>query len=165
MGGQGGVRTPLPALRPGIPRGQPAAPGRAPASRRPAPPAAGCSKRLGGSRCALWGESEEPGKGWYMLGQVLPTGGAGIGNAKCIAVTFWFHSKDSKRHVQVNKKTFSAAWGPFFHPPGLPLSSWIPRNIRCPAHPRPVRVPLLLSRGTGSSRRQGKAGKGKWQLL
>lgn len=50
MGGQGSVRTPLPALCPGIPTGQPAAPGRA-----PAPPAAGCSKRLGGSRCALWG--------------------------------------------------------------------------------------------------------------
>lgn len=48
MAGQ--VRTPLPAVCPGVPTGQPAAPGRALPSRGPAPPAAGCSKRLGGSR-------------------------------------------------------------------------------------------------------------------
>lgn len=114
------------------------------------------------------GESEEPGKGWYMLGPALPTGRAGIGDAKRIAAVlpsrFVFIQRDSKRHVQVIKKTFSAGWGPFFHPAGLPLVSWSPMNIRGPVHPLPVRVPLLLSRGTGSSHRQRKAGKGKWQL-
>lgn len=34
---------------------------------------------------SFWGESEEPGKGWYMLSRVLPTGGAGIGDAKLVA--------------------------------------------------------------------------------
>lgn len=166
MGGQGGVRTPLPALCPGVPTGQPAAPGRAPASRGPAPPAAGCSERLGGSRCALWGSRRSLAKAGTCWVELSPQAGlaSGTPNASPPFCRHVFIQRDSKRHVQVIKKTFSAVWGPFFHPPGLPLVSWIPMNIRGAVHPLPVRVPLLLSRGTGSSHRQRKAGKGKWQL-
>lgn len=93
------------------------------------------------------GESEEPGKGWYMLGRVLPTGGAGIGDAKRIAAVspsrFGFIQRTRNAMSKSLKRRFQLPWGPFFHPPGLPLASWIAMNIRGPVHPLPV--PCLVA--------------------
>lgn len=170
-GGPGGVRTPLPALCPGVPAGQPAAPGRAPASRGPAPPAAGCSKRLGGSR-ALWGVRGAGGGGLARPGSGSPhRQGWHRGcqtHCRRAAITFWFHSRDSKCHVQVIKETFSTGWGPFFRPLamslGLPLALPPSRGCLWSCAPPLAPIPLLLRPATGSSH-QWQPCKGKWQFI
>lgn len=82
-----------------------------------------------------------------MLGRVLPTGGAGIGDAKRIAAVspsrFGFIQGTRNAMSRSLKRCFQLPWGPFFHPPGLPLASWIPMNMMilwwsCAPPPRPV---------------------------